>query len=97
MYAGSMKGRPLPRIQISHEMDSFERQRPEWTLYNSSLPTATGSSTWGLVLTLPEFMVNEVMGAQVDALCEDGANARSGYRERGLTTPSATSPCAYPS
>lgn len=45
MQARSMKGRPLPRIQISYEMDSFERQRPQWTLYSNSPPTATGSST----------------------------------------------------
>ena len=50
-----------------------------------------------LARTLLESMVNEVMGAQADMLCEDGANARDGYRERGLATPWATSRLAYPS
>ncbi len=27
------------------------------------------------------------MDAQADMLCEDGANSRDGYRERGLATP----------
>ena len=40
-----------------------------------------------LARTLLESMVNEVMDAQADMLCEDGANARNGYRERGLATP----------
>lgn len=40
-----------------------------------------------LARTLLETMVNEVMDAQADMLCEDGANARNGYRERGLATP----------
>lgn len=40
-----------------------------------------------LARALPESMVNEVMDAQADMLCEDGANARNGYRERGLATP----------
>ena len=37
--------------------------------------------------TLLESMVNEVMDAQADMLCGDGANARNGYRERGPATP----------
>lgn len=40
-----------------------------------------------LARTLLESMVNELMDAQADMLCEDGANARNGYRERGLATP----------
>lgn len=32
-------------------------------------------------------MVNEIMDAQADMACEDGATARNGYRERGLVTP----------
>lgn len=40
-----------------------------------------------LARTLLESMVNEVMDAQADMLCEDGANSRNGYRERGLATP----------
>lgn len=36
---------------------------------------------------LLEAMVSAVMDAQADAPCEGGANARSGYRERGLATP----------
>ena len=40
-----------------------------------------------LARTLLESMVNELMDAQADMLCEDGANARDGYRERGLATP----------
>lgn len=39
-----------------------------------------------LARTLLETMVNSVMGAQADALCEEGANVRDGYRKRGLTT-----------
>ena len=39
-----------------------------------------------LARTLLETMVNEVMDAQTDMLCEDGANARNGYRERSLAT-----------
>ncbi|WP_130811220.1 IS256 family transposase [Olsenella sp. Marseille-P4559] len=31
-------------------------------------------------------MAGAVMDAQADALCEDGANVRNGYRERGLVT-----------
>lgn len=34
-----------------------------------------------------ESMVNEVTGAQADMICEDGADAHNGYRERGLATP----------
>lgn len=37
-----------------------------------------------LARTLLESMVNKVMDAQADMLCEDGANSRNGYRERGL-------------
>ena len=37
--------------------------------------------------TLLESMVNEVMDAQADMPCGDGANARNGYRERGPATP----------
>ena len=40
-----------------------------------------------LARALLESMVNEAMDAQADMLCEDGANARNGYRERGLATP----------
>ena len=40
-----------------------------------------------LARTLLESMANEVMDAQADMLCGDGANARNGYRERGLATP----------
>ena len=40
-----------------------------------------------LARTLLESIVNELMDAQADMLCEDGANARNGYRERGLATP----------
>lgn len=40
-----------------------------------------------LARTLLEPMVNEVMDARADMLCEDGANARNGYRERGPATP----------
>ena len=39
-----------------------------------------------LARVLLETMVSSVMDAQADALCEDGANARNGYRERGLVT-----------
>lgn len=49
-----------------------------------------------LARTLLETMVDEIMDAQADMACEDGATARNGYRERGLTAPSATSCCAYP-
>lgn len=40
-----------------------------------------------LAPTLLESMVNEVMDAQADMLCEDGANSRDGHRERSLATP----------
>lgn len=40
-----------------------------------------------LTRTLLEPMVNEVMDAQADMLCEDETNAHNGYRERGLATP----------
>lgn len=40
-----------------------------------------------LAHTLLETMVNEIMDAQADMACEDGATARNGYRERGLATP----------
>lgn len=40
-----------------------------------------------LARTLLESMVDEMMGAQADMLCGDGANARNGYRERGPATP----------
>lgn len=40
-----------------------------------------------LARTLLENMVNEIMDAQADMACEDGATARNGYRERGLTAP----------
>lgn len=40
-----------------------------------------------LARTLLEPMANEVMDAQADMPCGDGANARNGYRERGLATP----------
>lgn len=39
-----------------------------------------------LALVLLETMVNSVMDAQADALCEGGANVRNGYRERELVT-----------
>jgi putative transposase len=35
--------------------------------------------------TLVETLVNEIMAAQADMLCEDG-NSRNGYRERKLST-----------
>lgn len=41
----------------------------------------------GLTRTLPETMVNEIMDAQADMACWDGATARNGYRGRGLATP----------
>lgn len=41
----------------------------------------------GLARTLLESMANEVMDAQADMPCEDGADARDGYRERGLAAP----------
>ena len=40
-----------------------------------------------LARTLLETMLNEVMDARADMLCEDGANDRNGYRERGLAAP----------
>lgn len=40
-----------------------------------------------LARTLLETIVNEIMDAQADMACEDGAAARNGYRERGLTAP----------
>ena len=40
-----------------------------------------------LARTLLESMVDEVMDARAGMPCEDGANARNGYRERGLATP----------
>lgn len=40
-----------------------------------------------LARTLLENMVNEIMDAQAGMACEDGATARNGYRERGLTAP----------
>lgn len=40
-----------------------------------------------LARTLLEPMVNEVMDVQADMLPEDGASARSGYRERGVAIP----------
>lgn len=40
-----------------------------------------------LARTPLESMVSEVMDAQADMLRGDGANARNGYRERGLATP----------
>lgn len=40
-----------------------------------------------LARTLLETMVNEIMDAQADMACEDGATVRNGYRERGLTAP----------
>lgn len=40
-----------------------------------------------LARTLLESMANEVMDAQADMPCGDGANARNEYRERGLATP----------
>ena len=39
-----------------------------------------------LARVLLEAMADAAMGAQADALCEDGANVRNGYRERGLVT-----------
>lgn len=38
----------------------------------------------GLARTLLESLMNKVMDAQADMPCEDGANSRNGYRERGL-------------
>ena len=40
-----------------------------------------------LARTPLESMINELMDAQTDMLCEDGAIDRNGYRERGLATP----------
>lgn len=40
-----------------------------------------------LARTLLESMVSEVMDAQADMPCGDGADARNEYRERGLATP----------
>lgn len=39
-----------------------------------------------LVRTLAEVLVNQVMDAEADQLCEGGANSRNGYRERDLAT-----------
>ena len=39
-----------------------------------------------LVRTLAEVLVNQIMDAEADQLCEGGANSRNGYRERGLDT-----------
>ena len=38
-----------------------------------------------LGITLVETLINEIIAAQADMLCEDG-NSRNGYRERKLTT-----------
>lgn len=37
--------------------------------------------------TLLETMAREVMDAQADMLCGDGANVRNGHRGRGLAAP----------
>lgn len=50
-----------------------------------------------LARTLLETMVSEIMDAQADMACEDGATARNGYRDAGSLPPSATSCCASPS
>ena len=39
-----------------------------------------------LVRTLAELLVNQVMDAEADQLCEGGANSRNGYRKRELVT-----------
>ena len=39
-----------------------------------------------LVRTLAEVLVNQIMDAEADQLCEGGANSRNGYRERRLLT-----------
>ena len=39
-----------------------------------------------LVRTLAEVLVNQIMDAEADQLCEGGANSRNGYRERRLVT-----------
>ena len=39
-----------------------------------------------LVRTLAEVLVNQIMDAEADQLCEGGANSRNGYRERELAT-----------
>lgn len=49
-----------------------------------------------LARTLLENMVNEIMDAQADMACEDGATARNGYRERGLTAPRRRHRAAHP-
>lgn len=39
-----------------------------------------------LVRTLAEVLVNQIMDAEADQLCEGGANSRNGYRERKPAT-----------
>lgn len=44
-----------------------------------------------------ETMMNAVLDAQADALCEDGANVRNGYRERRLVTAVGAIMIGFPS
>ncbi len=39
-----------------------------------------------LARSLLKTMLNEIMDAQADMTCEDGATARNEYRKRGLAT-----------
>lgn len=39
-----------------------------------------------LARTVSEMIINEIMNAQADIMCEDTGNTRNGYRERKLTT-----------
>ncbi len=39
-----------------------------------------------LIRTMAEALVNEIMSAQADELCDSSENTRNGYRERKLTT-----------
>ncbi|MDO4499451.1 MAG: transposase [Coriobacteriaceae bacterium] len=39
-----------------------------------------------LIRTMAESLVNEIMSAQADIMCEEQGNARNGYRERTLIT-----------
>ena len=39
-----------------------------------------------LIRTMAESLVNEIMSAQADIMCEEQGNSRNGYRERTLIT-----------
>lgn len=39
-----------------------------------------------LIRTMAEALVNEIMSAQADELCDSSENTRNGYRERKITT-----------